>query len=344
MSILIKHGGFLTTVQDAGRFGKQQFGVPVSGAVDQRSLQLANILVDNPVGEAALEVTIMGPVIEFGQNNIIAITGGNLSPLINNAPAPMYRAILVKQGDVLSFSTLKTGCRAYVAFAGGLDIAPFMGSKSTYLRGKFGGFNGGKLQDNDVIRFVAPKTSLPNLQERAIQPEDFSSGEITLRVVRGPQDDYFTEKGLDTFSSSAYTITNESDRMGSRLEGEKIEHVKDGNIISDGIAFGSIQIPSSGMPIIMLADRQCTGGYTKIATVISMDLPLMAQAKPGMKVRFKEVNIDEAQDLYIDQFNRFKAYQEQFKQPVFDVAMPTRTYTITVNRNTYHVTVGEVPI
>ena len=300
MSITILNPGMLTSVQDLGRIGYQQFGVSVSGVMDPRSASIANILVGNDEGEAVLECTMMGPHIRFDAPNIIAITGGDLGATLDGQRIDTYRAIPVNAGQTLRFTMLRTGCRAFVAFAGGLDI-PVMGSRSTNMKAKIGGYQGRKLQKDDVIGFRAPKTDLKNLGLRHTSPEFMPRAEYKLRIVLGPQDDAFTERGITTFLSSVYTLTPEFDRMGCRLDGELIEHVKSGDIISDGIAFGAVQVPSAGKPIIMLADRQTTGGYAKIANVISADFRILAQLKAGDKVRFEKVSIAAAQEALLAQ-------------------------------------------
>lgn len=302
MSITILNPGLLTTVQDFGRIGYQQFGVPVSGVVDPRAMSIANILVDNPEDEAVLECTMLGPQICFHAANAIAITGGDLGPTIDNQPIPNYAAIRVEAGQVLRFAGLRSGCRAYIAFAGGLDIAPVMGSRSTYMKAKIGGVEGRKLQKDDVIKFRKPNPDLRGLNIRHISPEFVPRLEYKLRVVLGPQDDMFTEHGIETFLSESYVVTPEFDRMGCRLDGEIIEHKgESGDIISDGIAFGAIQVPTAGKPIIMLSDRQTTGGYTKIANVISADFRILAQLKAGDRVRFAQVSVAAAQDALLTQ-------------------------------------------
>lgn len=302
MSITILNPGLLTTVQDFGRIGYQQFGVPVSGVVDPRAMSIANILVDNPEDEAVLECTMLGPQIRFNAPNAIAITGGDLGPTIDNQPIPNYAAIRVEAGQVLRFAGLRSGCRAYIAFAGGLDIAPVMGSRSTYMKAKIGGVEGRKLQKDDVIKFRKPNPDLRGLNIRHISPEFVPRLEYKIRVVLGPQDDMFTEHGIETFLSESYVVTPEFDRMGCRLDGEIIEHKgESGDIISDGIAFGAIQVPTAGKPIIMLSDRQTTGGYTKIANVISADFRILAQLKAGDRVRFAQVSIAAAQDALLTQ-------------------------------------------
>ena len=301
MSITVLNPGLLTTVQDMGRVGYQQFGVSVSGVMDPRGAAVANMLVGNDEKEAVLECTMMGPHLQFNETNCIAITGGDLMPTIDGKPVPNYTAIKVEAGQVLKFTMPKTGCRAFIAFAGGLDIPEVMGSRSTYMKAKIGGLEGRKLQKDDVIGFRAPKSELKNMNFRSMASEFVPRKEYTIRVVLGPQDDYFTDAGIQTFLSQVYTVTAEFDRMGCRLEGEAIAHKDGGDIISDGIAFGAIQVPSSGKPIIMLGDRQTTGGYTKIANVISVDFRILAQLKAGDKVRFEQVSVKFAQDALLTQ-------------------------------------------
>ena len=306
MSITIVNPGMMTTVQALGRVGYQQFGVSVSGVMCPRSAILANILVGNEDGEAVLECTMMGPHIQFNTANCIAITGGDLGPTLDGKPIPNYAAIAVQAGQILRFTMPKSGCRAFVSFAGGLDIEPVMGSRSTYMKAKIGGFQGRKLQKGDEIKFRDPKEDLPKLDLRHMAPEFRPRAEYTVRVVLGPQDDYFTDEGIATFLSSVYTVTPEFDRMGCRLSGEVIAHKDGGDIISDGISFGAIQVPSSGNPIIMLGDRQTTGGYTKIAGVITADFRILAQLKAGDKVRFEKVSIAQAQDALLAQKGALK--------------------------------------
>ena len=301
MSITVLNPGLMTTVQDQGRIGYQQFGVSVSGVMDPRSAALANILVGNDEKEAVLECTMMGPHLQFNQANCIAITGGDLMPTLDGKPIPNYTAVKVEAGQVLKFTMPKTGCRAFIAFAGGLDIPEVMGSRSTYMKAKIGGVEGRKLAKDDVIGFRAPKAELKNMNFRSMASEFVPRKEYTVRVVLGPQDDYFTDAGIQTFLSEVYSVTAEFDRMGCRLEGAVIQHKEGGDIISDGIAFGAIQVPSSGQPIIMLGDRQTTGGYTKIANVISVDFRILAQLKQGDKVRFEQVSVKAAQAALLTQ-------------------------------------------
>ena len=311
MGIMFLDGGLLTTVQDAGRRGYQRYGLGVSGVVDVHAYVYANILVGNFHNEAVLEVTLFGPTIEFTSDSVIAITGGDLGPRLNGKTCSMYRAMKVKKGDVLSFGGPKTGCRAYISFAGGLAITPIMGSRSTYIKAHLGGYEGRKLMKGDEIAFRKPGSCPVNLLRRVMEPDAFP-GEYTVRVLMGPQDDRFTNEGIETFLHSTYTVSSEFDRMGYRLNGPKIRHVTDGNIISDGIAFGAIQVPDGGEPIIMLSDRQTTGGYAKIASVINVDMPMIAQCKAGDKVHFAVTDIETAQNDFIAQKEKYKALREFF--------------------------------
>lgn len=314
MGIIVENPGIQTTVQDEGRFGYQQFGVSPAGPMDAKSFYLANILVGNKRGEGVLEMTFSGPTLKFERDNIIAITGADMMPKINGKSVPNYQAVNVKAGDVLSFGFVNgSGCRSYLAFAGGLDIPLVMGSKSTLMRNELGGVKGRKLEKGDVIKFTNPKTELPNMKFRKLEMEKFPEKELTLRVLVGPQDTDFSEEELKKFFWYSATITNEFDRMGCRLQREvPLKHIGDGNIITDGIAFGSIQVPTNGQPIIMLADRQSTGGYTKIGTVISVDLPKLAQSVPGYKVRFIRVSIELAQKLYLERLKAFENLEKKF--------------------------------
>ena len=307
MSITVLNPGLLTTVQDQGRIGYQQFGVSVSGVMDPRSAALANILAGNGQGEAVLECTMMGPQLQFDKTNVIAITGGDLGPTLDGKPVPGYTAVSVKAGQTLKFTAPRTGCRAFIAFAGGLDIPLTMGSRSTYMKAKIGGFQGRKLEKGDQIGFRAPVETIKHLEDRRLTPEFSPKPLYTLRVVLGPQDDAFTSDGIHTFLTETYTVTPEFDRMGCRLDGPVITHKETGDIISDGIAFGAIQVPSAGTPIIMLGDRQTTGGYTKIATVITADFRILAQLKAGDKVQFVQVPVEYAQSLLLAQRAALKA-------------------------------------
>ncbi len=313
MGILFKKGGMLTTVQDEGRFGYQQFGVSPAGPMDTRAFKIANLLVGNKLSESALEITAVGPEIYFEEANIIAITGADLTPCINGEEVAVYEALHINRGDTLTFRGMRNGVRSYLAFAGGLDVPVVMDSKATLIRNNLGGIEGRAIKEGDRIAFAEPKTQLPRMEQRKMVPEQYNKKEIILRVVPGPQADAFTPNGYRRFFWHGAVISPEFDRMGCRLECEPIEHQGDGNIITDGIAFGAIQIPPNGQPIIMLADRQSTGGYPKIGNVASVDLPLLAQSLPGCKVRFVEVSVETAQLLYVRELNQMKLIQKMFE-------------------------------
>ncbi len=279
--------------------------------MDVRSFKIANLLLDNPENEAVIEFTLMGPALEFTSETIISITGGDFQPHINGNPVKMYTAIYMKKGDILSFKGCRTGCRGYIAFSSYLDVPVVMGSRSTNLRCGIGGFKGRRLMDGDLILFRAKRRYLPYFLSRSLDPDAFAEDEVTLRVVMGPQKNKFTREGIDTFLHSEYTVTSESDRMGCRLEGPFIAYRDTSDIISDGIAFGAVQVPSHGKPIILLADRQTTGGYAKIANVISVDIPKLAQCRPEQKIRFRQVTVETAQELLLKEEEEFSAFRKK---------------------------------
>ncbi|RQD72240.1 MAG: biotin-dependent carboxyltransferase [Tindallia sp. MSAO_Bac2] len=310
--IKINKPGLLTTVQDGGRVGYQQFGVPVSGVMDAFSQRVANLLAGNDENEAVLEITLMGPEIEFEEDMVIAVTGGDLGAVLEGEALPLWQSVLVQSGQKIAFKAVKKGCRAYLAVAGGIQVPAVMGSKATYTRGKIGGYEGRALKAGDALDIGKPSASLDKLKDRSVNQDQYEyPQEITIRVVAGPQEEAFTDEGINTFYSSSYAVTNECDRMGYRLNGPEITHESGGDIISDGIAMGAVQVPGHGMPIVMMADRQTTGGYTKIANVISVDLPKMAQAKPGDQISFQKVTVEEAQQLLKDQEARIEHYRRE---------------------------------
>lgn len=308
MSIKVITPGMLSTIQDGGRKGFAAMGFNASGVMDVRSYHIANALVGNFTDEAVIEMTYLGGSFKFLESNYIAITGADMSPKLDGVPVEMYTTVFVKQDETLTFSAAKSGMRAYIAVRGGIDVPVIMGSRSTNLKCKLGGLDGRPLKAGDIVPCRDVYDEFHKHLIHSAPKEDFGSDEITVRVLLGPQDDYFTDHGIKTFLNSTYTVTNESDRMGCKLSGEKIEYKNTVDIISDGIVFGSIQIPRTGNPIIMLADRQTTGGYAKIATVISVDLPLLAQARPGTKVRFELIDRQKAERLLKQEQKEFHSY------------------------------------
>ena len=280
--------GALSTVQDLGRFGYQKSGMSCSGVMDQKAYESANQLVNNQKNEAVIEHTVFGGSYRFQSDTVIALTGADMKPAIDGKACPMYRPVFVPSGGILSLGAAVNGCRTYLAAAGGILVPPVLGSRSTNLKCKIGGFQGRALQSGDLLDTGTLSVPFQQIKDLSLKAPVYSK-EIKVRVIEGPQSDYFTEKGLNLFYSAPYTVSEQSDRMGCRLEGPAVESIHGTDIVSDGIVFGSIQITSSGMPIVLMADRQTTGGYAKIATVITDDLPLLAQAVPGTTIHFQKM-------------------------------------------------------
>ena len=298
----IQEPGLQTTVQDTGRNGCQIYGVPVSGAMDAFALRAANLLVGNDDRHATLEITALGPRLSFGSSSWIAVTGADLSPTLDGAPLPMWESVRVEAGSVLAFGPPKDGMRAYLAVVGGIDVPVVMGSRSTYLKGGFGGYEGRALRAGDVVRCLYPVDR--EFVRRRLPPGvsvPVYGHSHELRVIMGPQDAAFTADAVSTFLSSIYTISMDSDRMGYRMEGPSLEHIAGADIVSDGTTLGAVQVPGDGTPIVLLADRGVTGGYTKIATVITADIGKLGQAMPGDTVSFHKVSIEEAHAAYREQ-------------------------------------------
>lgn len=319
MGIRVLKSGMLTTVQDLGRTGYQSQGFGVSGVMDVRSFKIANLLLDNPENEPVLEFTLIGPKLQFTSETIIAITGGDFQPLVNKEPAKMYTAIYMNKGDILEFAGCRTGSRGYIAFSSYLDIPVVMGSRSTNMKCGIGGLKGRKLLNDDYLGFRIKRRYLPYFLSRSLDIHEFEKEETTLRVVMGPQDECFTKQGRETFLSEEYTVTSEFDRMGCRLEGPFIAAKDTTDIVSDGIAFGSVQVPSHGKPIILLADRQTTGGYAKIATVASVDIPKLVQLKTDNKIRFEAITVEAAQQLMADEMKEMDAFRKEIYQACKEV-------------------------
>lgn len=304
MRLSVGSPGMFTTVQDLGRYGCRSRGVPVAGAMDGPALRLGNILLGNDEGAAALEITVLGPVlrVEEGEGCVV-VTGADAGVTRNGAALDTWRVHRVAAGDTLAFAAPASGARAYLCVSGGFDVPLVMGSRSTYVRGRFGGHEGRALRAGDVLRTGAPDVLWADSEGLALPVglRPVRDASAPLRVVMGPQDDAFTPGGIETFLSSEYTVSASADRMGYRLEGPSVEHCEGADIVSDAVALGSVQVPGHGQPIVMLADRQTTGGYTKIATVCAVDVPVLAQRLPGQGVRFARVSVPEALRLLRDE-------------------------------------------
>lgn len=285
--------GFLTTVQDAGRYGWLRYGVPPSGPLDAVAFQAANALVGNAPGAAGLEITWTGPALRITRDALIAVCGADFELRAGRRAVPTWYSVVLRAGEVLRFGARSNGARAYLAVDGGIALAPYLGSQATYLPGRFGGMEGRALRAGDCLPlhpgqfdpFAAAGTCWSPSRRPPYRPNP------TLRVILGPQREAFSEEGVATFLSNPYTLSATSDRMGARLQGHAIAHTSTGSSISDGVIAGCIQVPPDGQPIVMLADHQSTGGYPKIAVVLQADLPLLAQLLPGDQVRFQAVDL-----------------------------------------------------
>ncbi|WCN39219.1 biotin-dependent carboxyltransferase family protein [Aneurinibacillus uraniidurans] len=318
MCIRVKKPGLLTTVQDTGRFGLQKYGVLASGAMDTMALRLANLLAGNEEQAAALEITLLGPALVFEKATLVALAGGNLSPAVDGMPIPLWRPVYIPAGSTLTFGGAVSGCRTYLAVAGGICVPDVMESRSTYLRAGIGGFHGRALQAGDVLKTGESTGWLKAPSDEAVVLPWGVSHELrpvyeenpVLRVVRGPEFECFAEESKQKFWKEPFRVTPQSDRMGYRLADVSLELTEPLEMVSSAVSFGTIQVPPEGNPIVLLADRQTAGGYPRIAQIISVDLPLIAQVKPGGYVRFEEVSLEEAQALYVKREFDMK----QFKQ------------------------------
>jgi biotin-dependent carboxylase-like uncharacterized protein len=253
---------------------------------------LANRLIGNADNAAGLECTLIGPRLAFTDERLVAITGADMAPLLNGAPAPTWQGLPVRAGDVLRLGPARSGVRAYVAVAGGIDTPPVLGSRATYVRGRLGGVEGRALRRGDRVPLGPPTAARPRRVPSEHAPA--YGGEPEVAVVLGPQDDRFTARGIAALFEAPYEMSPQNDRMGARLRGPFIEHTRGHDIISDGVALGGIQVVGDGQPIVLLADRQSTGGYTKIGTVCSFDIGRIAQTRPGGRIRFRRVTVAEA--------------------------------------------------
>ncbi|MDA2236063.1 biotin-dependent carboxyltransferase family protein [Bacillus cereus] len=314
MDVEVLHAGMFTTVQDLGRSYYQQFGVPVGGAMDKNALRLINMLVGNEENEAGLEMTILGPKFLIKKTTLLAIGGVDMEPLLNGERIPLWRPILAEEGSMLCFGKVKSGCRAYVTFAGGIHIEGTMGSKSTYIRAAIGGIEGRMLKKGDCFQ-IGTYSEMANRFIQDLQKDEriktkwvISNSVLPkykkhpkLRVIADFEYDQFTEESRKAFFTKEYKVSNYADRMGYRVEGEVLNRIEEKEILSSPVTFGTIQVPNGGQPIILMADRQTTGGYPRMGNIISVDLPLLAQLKPGDYVSFEKITLEEAEQLYIEQ-------------------------------------------
>jgi urea carboxylase len=306
MKIEVLKPGAQTQAQDLGRYGYQGLGVPVGGVMDEWSHRLANLLAGNARDEATLEIVLTGPTLRFEAATRIAICGADLSARLDGRPLRPDRAVEVPAGGVLEFGACVAGLRAYLAVRGGFAIEPLMGSRSSYVRGGFGGFAGRALRKGDLLP-VAEQAARPAPRGPAVRPLLPSSrpaqrsGEaVPLRVMPGEHWELFTPAAREQFLQAEFRIGTQSDRMGYRLEGPALQRSAPGELVSEAMSFGTIQVPNDGFPIVLMAERHGTGGYPKIAHVISVDLPRLAQLAPQRTLlRFEAVTLETAQTLYL---------------------------------------------
>ena len=303
--------GPLTTVQDGGRTGCMAQGFPVCGAADDDSMRIGNILTGNEPDTPVLEITLGGFAAAVLCDMAVAVTGADAPFFINGKQAERYRAFRLKKNDYIYIGSAKAGCRIYLSVSGGIAVEPFMGSCSTFLKIEMGGYEGRRIKSGDILP-VGSASEIPyNISARIISAPEFPKT-VSLRAMVGPQDDMFPSEEIDKFFSTEYTVTPASDRMGIRLDGPALNSLNGTDIISDGIACGSVQIPRDGKPIILCADRQTTGGYAKPATVISADMPKAGQLVPGNKVRFIRVTPEEARKAAMERNKALKKLEKKF--------------------------------
>lgn len=314
--------GLSTTVQDRGRLGYGRFGITPSGAMDPLALELGNILVSNDRNAAGLELTVAGPTIEFESDCSISICGADLSPEIADMTLPTWRAIAVRKGSVLRFGSPRWGCRSFLAVSGGIDVPEVMGSRSTYTRARLGGFHGRALRAHDEVPVGGDARAAPQIGSEAIGPMPFALSERfvapddavglyepvgTVRVLPGPHFHLFAEDDRTTFLNEAFEVSPRSDRMGYRLAGPPLASGRRKELISSAVLTGTVQVPRGGEPIVLMSDRQTTGGYPIIAQVASVDLPAVAQLKPGDEIRFEAITLEQAHTALRAQHERLRA-------------------------------------
>ena len=313
MSIEVIRPGLLTTVQDLGRFGYQRFGVVAGGVMDEWAHRLANAAVGNDADDATLEITLQGPVLRFGESALVAVCGADLEPRIDDEPFPQGRPVLLRAGALLEFRAGEHGCRAYLAVRGGIRVPDVMGSRSTYVRAALGGVAGRALKKGDQVPIAAYAPGWYPALDRALAESAsafaaprWSVGFTAVpakarrvRVTAGPQWDLFSQETRELFLGSEFGISVNSDRMGYRLTGAMLKLRRPTEMISEAVTFGTIQVPPDGNPIILMADRQTTGGYPKIAQVAAVDLPRLAQTRPLERFSFELVTLSEAQQAYL---------------------------------------------
>jgi antagonist of KipI len=315
MNLLVARAGFLTSVQDLGRTGFREFGVSLSGALDSFALRVANLLVENDEAAAGLEITFGGLQLHFQDERIVAWCGGEFDVRVGPRALPAGHACLVSAGEQLKFVGSKVGCRCWLAISGGIDVPIVLGSRSTDLRANFGGFDGRALRDEDVLPLVQKPPSAPAATTTVSSwtaPYDWVSPakrEPILRFVPGFDWNRFSAPTLESFTSESFTVLPDSDRMGVRFDGPELTRADEGDLVSEAVASGTVQVPPSGKPILLLGDCQTMGGYPKIAHVITVDLRLAAQLRAEDQVRFCEVSLADAHRLLFERERELERFR-----------------------------------
>ena len=302
MSLIVLKPGLQSTIQDLGRYNYSHFGISASGAADPLSLKIGNLIVGNKESESAIEMTIIGGEFQFDSECYIAISGCEFEASLDNNYITNQKAIDVKKGQILSFGQAKTGARAYLCIQGGIDVDNYLSSKSTHILSGIGGYLGQPISKGDVLSFGINKNSIKPIIFRQLLDMNTSK----IRVISGLQNDFFDDKAWSSFISNPFTVSNSSNRMGIRLDGNKILSNIESEIITEGVPLGAIQVPGSGDPIISFVEHQTTGGYPKIANVIIADIHKVGQLKPGDKFQFNLVSKEEAEELRLEQMSFIK--------------------------------------
>lgn len=299
MGINVIKAGLLSTIQDLGRQGYRKEGIIVGGAMDRLALLIGNLVLGNPEGCAGIECTLNGPELLFESDQLIALTGADLSPAIDGISLKMWRPVFVKKGSVLTFGTAVQGCRAYITVAGGFKLPFILESQSTYLKAGFGGFKGRALKKGDSLTFAKPYTGAeiksnwtPELSK--LYPLNQNS---VARIIPGPEYGWFTEQARLSLTEQKFRLNKDADRMGYRLEGPVLSLPQPRELLSSAVTFGTLQVTGNGNPILLMADHQTTGGYPRIAQVISTDHSMLAQLRTGETIRFKLISLSEAHEL-----------------------------------------------
>jgi antagonist of KipI len=304
MSLIeVQSPGLQTTVQDLGREGFGPMGVSPSGAADPIAPRIGNRLVGNAEGAAALEMTLVGGTFLFPERSVVALTGSDFGATLDDVAVEMWTAVEVRAGQTLKMGPTRSGARCYLCVRGGMDVKLFLGSASTHLLSSLGGYGGRALRKGDVLRIRSAGGTFRTFRKQRLSGWGLKqlSPRKVLRVTAGPQSDWFPEEAHKNFYSATYRLAEESNRMGLRLEGPPITSTSSGEMISEGVSLGAVQITASGLPIILFVEQQTTGGYPKIANVISADLHSLGQLRPRDEIRFEHVDLAAARALLIEQ-------------------------------------------